>query len=143
MKKVIQRLMYIALLGIGGNALAHDAHHAKHNMVLFGQAEIYASHIVYKVPHNFQVILKLYPDKQTKEKYLADFESHPNDQFILLLDKMDISQIESANQVSGTIFRTDDQGKKVTVVESVSLEKSQFKIIFFDELPLSLESNIK
>jgi hypothetical protein len=34
------------------NASAHD-HHVKHNMVIFGEDQVYASHIVYKVPHNY------------------------------------------------------------------------------------------
>lgn len=141
MKKIIQYIALVAIFNTGANALAHGDHYAKHNMVLFGKAEIYVSHIVYKVPHNFQVILKLELDKKTKEKYLPELDSHPNDQFIFLLDNMDIKKIESASRISGAISRTDEQGKKVILAENVSLEKTQFKVIFFDELPLSLESN--
>src|SRR5687767_9298112 len=48
----------------------HPADHVKHNMVVYGSpAETYASHIVYKVPHNYQVILKIRFDLQTQEIY--------------------------------------------------------------------------
>ena len=60
MKNIAVLILIIAnLTGVQSFAQDH-AHHAKHNMVLFGDGDTYyASHIVYKEPHNFQVILKI------------------------------------------------------------------------------------
>lgn len=115
------------------------AQHAKHNMVLFGEADAYyASHIVYKKPHNFQVILKVKFDSNTKAKIANEMMSHPNDEFIYLLDHMDISKINEKPSISGQIFRSNADGTKQIIFEQIALNETEYSIIYFDELPLSL-----
>lgn len=115
------------------------AAHAKHNMVLFGEAHTYyASHLVYKAPHNYQVILKLDLDASSKTKLGIELQAHPQDQFIFLLDHMDISQIELKPTIAGQIFRNDSTGAKHVIFESVHLSAGEYSVIFFNELPLSL-----
>lgn len=126
---------------LGGYSFANDSHHhhVKHNMVLFGEKEIFASHIVYKVPHNYQVILKISLPIEIKEKYLSARANHSEDQFIFLLDEMNIREIAARTSISGTIFRTNLSGERHTIANRVKLVRDDFAIVYFDELPLSLE----
>ena len=132
---------FIALL-LALSTASHAAdhgHHVKHNMILLGEREVFASHIVYKVPHNYQVILKINLDAQTLPLYQGQKETHPRAQFIYLLDHMDISEIAIAESISGTILREDEQGNRVQLASGVKLAREDFEIVFFDEVPLSLE----
>lgn len=113
-------------------------HHPKHNMILIGESEIFASHIVYKAPHNFQVILKLELDAKTREIYLAERKAHAQEEFIFLLDELDIGQIANLPEISGTIFRRNAGGEKVILAQA-RLTRDEFTVLYFDELPLSLE----
>jgi hypothetical protein len=116
----------------------HDQH-AKHNMLIFGRAEIYASHLLYKVPHNYQVMLKLELPPAVENLYLKERVKHPADKFIFLLDEMNISQIEKADGISASIFRRDRAGEKHVLVPRVELESKDFIVLYLNELPLSLE----
>lgn len=139
MKSIAVLILIIANL-TGVQSFAQDrAHHAKHNMVLFGNGDTYyASHIVYKEPHNFQVILKINLDSSIKEKIASEMQAHLEDQFIYLLDHMDISQINEKPDISGQIFRIAGNGSKQVIFDQVSLNANEYSIIYFDELPLSL-----
>jgi hypothetical protein len=129
----------IWVTGISGFAEGMDhAQHAKHNMVLFGESEVFASHIVYKEPHNYQVILKIKLDAHHQALYLAERSQHPKDQFIYLLDPMNIKDIESAAAISGTISRMDASGVRREIAPNVVVTRENFEVIYFDELPLSL-----
>lgn len=132
-------LLFCTIFSLQTFATDNHSHHAKHNMVLFGESEIFLSHIVYKVPHNFQVILKIELDEKTKATYLQEKKSNPDDEYIFLLDHMDIKDISTVESISGTISRTDAAGAKTILATNVVLKRSQYKVIYFDELPLSLE----
>ncbi len=135
-------IQILILLGFSMTSWAHEGHnHAKHNMVLFGEDEVFASHIVYKVPHNYQVILALSLSAEDKEKYLAARKEHPGDQFIYLLDTMDIKDIATQAVISGPVFYLGADGQKHEVIQSMKITSENFKIIFFDELPLSLSKD--
>lgn len=121
-------------------ASAQTEHLVKHNMVLVGESEIFASHIVYKEPHNYQVILGLNLDPTIKAAYQHERRSHPGDTFIYLLDDMHIAHIRHRSEISGTIFRKDSLGNKVTIAEGVRLPAGAFRVLYFNELPLSLAS---
>ena len=85
MKKCISVFMTAVLILISPFASASQSHrqhpewHVKHNMILVGETEIFASHIVYKVPHNFQVILKIKFDPATLATYRTARAEHPGD----------------------------------------------------------------
>jgi hypothetical protein len=139
MKNLVLLIASAVLVCLAEQSSAQDhSHHPKHNMVLFGTSEIYASHIVYKVPHNYQVILEVKFDSSVQQEYLRAKAEHSSSLFIFLLDSMDIGKIETANSVSGTIQYEDSEGERHLVVEKVSLSKENFKVIYFNELPLSL-----
>ena len=126
-------------LSLSASAFAWaDHNHVKHNMVLFGEQEVFASHIVYKEPHNFQVILSLDIDPDSLQKYLTAKAEHPSEQLLYLLDAMDIKEIDSANGISGSVFYIDGNGEKHEVIPNLTLQRSNFKIVYFDEVPLSL-----
>ena len=141
MKNINHLLISITmfLLSVIASAQYHD-HHTKHNMILFGTpGTYYASHIVYKAPHNFQVILMLNLSEDIKGKIVSEVQYYPDDQLIYLLDQMDISQIESKPPISGQVFRTSSDGVKHMILEKMELQSNQYDLIYFDELPLSLD----
>ena len=112
--------------------------HSKHNMILLGESEIFASHIVYKEPHNFQVILSLNLDEKTKNAYLTAKQAFPKGLFILLLDAIDIKEIAAQEVLTGTILYQDESEQRRVIVPNVTISKDNFRVIYFDELPLSL-----
>jgi hypothetical protein len=119
-------------------ARAHDHVHAKHNMVLFGENEVFASHLVYKAPHNYQVILSLSLSAEDKGKYLAARCEHPTEQLIFLLDEMDIKDIATQRVISGPVFYRGADGERHEVIPNMRITQESFKVVFFNELPLSL-----
>lgn len=116
----------------------HDHHFVEHNMVLFGSGEVFASHIVYKNPHNFQVILRLELPEDVRALYLRERASHPGERFIYYLDRMHIGSIETATEITGTIFRKTETGEKIILARDVRLPRERFSLIFFNEVPESL-----
>ncbi len=121
------------------NSFAQHEHHAKHNMVMMGEQEIFISHIVYKVPHNYQVILKIKLTQDALTEYLNAKRNTPNNLMILLLDHMYISKIADASEISGTILTEDPAGNRTEILTDVKITKENFRIIYFDEVPLNLE----
>lgn len=116
-------------------------HHAKHNMVIYGASEVYASHIVYKVPHNYEVIVRVKFPVAVQEKYNAARLKHPGDTFIFLLDSSDISAIQTADHLSGVLFSRDGKGQRSEIEAALTLGKGSFEVIYFEELPLSLAAD--
>lgn len=139
MKKLVQLAVLAMNLFMPQFALAHDPSHAtRHNLVLFGRDETFASHIVYKAPHNFQVILEINFDFQTHQKYLLARQAQPDGLFIFLLEPIDISRIESADILKGALLYEDVQGHRHTVVPEIALTKESYRLVYFNELPLAL-----
>ena len=114
------------------------AQHARHNMVVHGAVEVFASHIVYKVPHNYQVIIRVRFSKQAQAAYLAARAEHPNDTFIFLLDAVHIADLAAQERISGVLFRRDVNDARVDIATNVVLERSQYDVVYSEELPLSL-----
>lgn len=139
MKNLVVVGTYLALSFFGLEGGAHPNHHVKHNMVLLGTTEVFASHIVFKRPHNYQVILKINFDEAAQTAYLREREAHPQDQMIFLLDEMDIKDIQSHNAIVGTLIRVDSKRQRIPILESIILKGRNFSVLFFNELPLSLE----
>lgn len=117
------------------------SHHSQHNMVLFGEDKLYASHIVYKEPHNYQVILKLDLESNLQAAINNEQRLYPNDTFILLLDSMDIGQIQSKPKISGQVFRRSSDEMKHLILEKLEIDPKKYSVTYFNELPLDLSSN--
>jgi hypothetical protein len=130
-------VLALALVVMSVSAYAHE-NHTKHNMVLVGENEIFASHIVYKSPHNYQVILKINLSAETRSKYLSARKSAPGNLMILLLDSMDISKIASTTALSGTLLSEDQNGNRSELETNIKIEQKDFQLLYFDEVPLSL-----
>ena len=113
-----------------------EGHYSKHNMLLNGSDEIFASHIVYKKPHNFQIILRVRFPEAVKQHYLNVRTNDPDAQIVFLLDPMDISAIAAAPAITGSLQERGSSNK--IIVPHVTLQKKDFDVIFFDELPLDL-----
>ncbi|MBK7891569.1 MAG: hypothetical protein IPJ84_12255 [Bdellovibrionales bacterium] len=64
---------------------------------------------------------------------------HTEERHILLLDSMDIGEIENKKTISGKIQVEDVTGVRRDLVQNVGLSNDHFKIVYFNELPLSLE----
>lgn len=126
-----------AMFGSLAFAQGH-VHHSRHNMVLFGEAEVFASHIVYKVPHNYQVVLRLDLPAPQLASYRAERAAHPADLILFLLDPADIGAIETATEISGRFVRVDANGARLEFGVAFTLERGAFSVLYFNELPLSL-----
>ena len=127
----MKNLLLLILLTFTSLTFAHT-----HNMIMLGEKEVFLSHIVYKVPHNFQVILKVKLDDVAMENY--ERARPTSSLMILLLDHMDISQIQNVASVTGTMFSEDESGNRTEIQSRVKIERADFEVIYFDELPLSL-----
>lgn len=141
--RILQNVALLAALALSAGAPAeattdHDHAHVEHNMVLYGTNEIFASHIVFKNPHHYQVILGLDLPEEIRARYTAERAANPGARFIYLLDPMSIGAIETAAEISGTIFRRGPDGEKIILARQVRLPRARFKIIFFNTLPESL-----
>lgn len=138
MKTITKILGFLILTLTGAGAEAHADHQVKHNMLMLGESEIFISHIVYKQPHNYQVILKMDFEESVRNTYLEEKKKYPDQEFIFFLDKMCIADIESADSIQGVMFRRDADGNKTILFDTVKVVKSRYKIVFFNELPLNL-----
>lgn len=141
---MINRILVYLIFGFSLTTFAQTNHlnHAKHNMIIFGdQGHHYASHIVYKAPHNFQVVLKLQLNSDLDQRLASEKSQHPTDEFVYLLDAMDISQIKNQPSLRGQILRKSMDGVTRIISALVELKASDYSIIYFDELPLSLEAD--
>ena len=138
-KLIIGAAIFISLHSVAWCEEGHS-HGTKHKMVLFGEKEVFASHIVYKVPHNFQVIIKIIMDDADKEKYIAAKAANPSAQFIYVLNPMNIGEIASASEISGSVVFVGEDDHQNEVIPNVKISRSHFEIIYLDELPLSLAS---
>ena len=138
--KFIMTTLSLVLISVSGYCQDHS-HHPKHNMILMGESQIFASHIVYKEPHNYQVLLQIEFDEITRETYLASKKMHPEDLFIFLLAPMEIKDIASQPSLSGTILYENPDGQRTPIITNVFISKVNFKIIYFDEVLLSLKAS--
>lgn len=120
---------------------AEQMHHPKHNLVVFGETQVFASHIVFKQPHNYQVELALTFSADVQDAYLRARTGHPDDTYIFLLDPVDISQVSNLERLTGALFRRDHNNQRFDIASSVVVERDSFQVIFLQELPLSLSSN--
>lgn len=140
--RTLSQILLTLLLTVAVEAQDHQ-HHPPHNMILLGTNEVFASHIVYKEPHNFQVILKVDFDSETLAVYQNSKSENPQQLFIFLLDSMDIAKIGELTELSGKVLFENANNERVVIRQNVVLKKEQFKIVYFDELPLSLEKKPK
>lgn len=134
----MQKLLLLLSMLYCFKASAHD--HAKHNMLLFGEREIYASHLVYKQPHNFQVILKVELNEADRQAYLAARRAHPKALIRFLLDPLDISQIDAQNLISGPVYLDEENNEAQLLIPSMAIPRSRYSVLYLDELPLSLKA---
>ena len=68
----------------------------------------------------------------------ADF---PTDEIVFMLDPMSIGSIETAVAISGKIIHRNETGQGI-VQAGITLQDSQFDVIYFNELPLSLAGTV-
>ncbi len=139
-RNFITILFPLLCLDVNLQAQTHAGHPhlAKHQMILLGEAELIASHIVYKAPHNFQILMSLNLPPAVYELYRSERLNHPQDLMIFKLDPIDLATIRQQTQLIGSLIRQTET-ENVVLFENVILEQADFKILYFDELPLSLE----
>jgi hypothetical protein len=131
-------VLFFTLLSLTSFAQGHPAHHAKHGFFLYGDKTLYASHIVYKVPHNYQVILRITPQDDLQLEYNKAKSLEPANKFIFVFDHMDLSKIESYPTVTGILFSEDQNGDRRAVSGRLELTVKSYEILYFSELPAEL-----
>jgi len=134
-------VMLISILSLSAPLHGEDhSRHVSHGMLLFGTEEVFADHIVYKEPHNYQIILKVEFDGETKQKYLDALSSYPSGEIIFMLDPLDIETIPSAFVITGKIIHRHASAAS-DVQTDISLASDQFEVVYFKKLPLSLSGS--
>ncbi len=128
----------LALSAIDAPSGDHSHHNVKHNFIMYGENPIYASHLIYKAPHNFQVILQLNLSSQLVTSISELRIQNPNAVFYFEALNLDFSEFSNVNELTGAIFYEDEAGRRHTVIESNSITKDNFKVIYFYQLPLDL-----
>lgn len=132
------RFLFLMFITLQSNFMYGHSGHAKHNMLVFGTDEIFASHLVYKRPHNYQVILTLNFDQETRAAYLIFRQNRPFALVKFLLDHSDIAKIESMEALTGPLLYEDEAGKNQEILPNISIPRKDFKILYLEELPLAL-----
>lgn len=140
MLKILGALLVATLATVPSPGLLADDHHhhVRHNMVVYGEKEVHASHIVYKAPHNVQVIVRIEFPEAALEAYRAARADYPTDTYLFLLDPIDIAKIDEAESLTGALFRRDAGGRRVDLAASVTVDRADFDVVYLQELPLSL-----
>ncbi|GAA4842317.1 hypothetical protein [Algivirga pacifica] len=83
-KEVLLVISFFIFLTTALQAQEHSPKHTKdrpstHGMLLFGNHQIYASHLpMFHSPHDYQVLLKLELSEMDKEQFLKDKAQHPH-----------------------------------------------------------------
>ena len=77
-------------------------------------------------------------DDAVKASYAAARRDFPESTFVLLLDPLDISKLELQVAISGTVYRLLSDGARVEIARDVRLQRKDYRILYFDEVPLSL-----
>jgi hypothetical protein len=114
-------------------------HHIKHYMLVFGENPLFLSHVVYKSPHNFQVILQASLPTDILVQYQREKVLHPEDQILLLLEPIEIGKINTERPtLKGSLLREAKDGTTVEISPEVPV--LNYQMIYFNELPLSLEA---
>lgn len=109
-------------------------------MLIYGQQEIFADHVVYKSPHNYQVILKLHFDEDTLFAYQHSRDEFPARQIYLILDPMNIAEIKTAPILSGKLIQEIDNGNPKIIKENVSIPSGEFSVLYLEALPFTENS---
>jgi hypothetical protein len=139
MKNVMLVAMVLALMGVSSSGMAQSHEHlSKHGFVLMGDEQIFASHIVYKHPHNYQILIELTFDAKTTQVLRNARAAEPENLFVFVLDPLDLTQIASQRSLTGIIQSRNKNDERTTIIDGVVVANRFFKIIYFEELPLSL-----
>jgi len=131
-------VLLFTFISLSSFSQEHPAHHVKHGFFLYGDKTLYASHIVYKVPHNYQVILRITPHHDLQLEYNKAKSLEPASKFIFVFDQMDLTKIESYPTVTGILFSEDLNGDCQAVTGRLELTEKSYEVIYFSELPASL-----
>jgi hypothetical protein len=105
------RRLFSLFLGIGilaSAAIASDRETpATHGMVIFGQSNIYASHLpMYHAPHDAQVILQIDLDSATQVALINDRNKHPGTLYTLSPTPFVLSDLKKGlNRLTATLYR--------------------------------------
>lgn len=116
----------------------HD-HQARHNMIVYGnQDQLFASHMIYKFPHNYQVILKIDLGSQNKSLLTEALANSNTRNVLFVLDRMNIGEIQTKPVLTGALEQELNDGSSQILVDHLEVSPENYSIIYFEELPLSL-----
>lgn len=121
---------------IGKISLAADSHPAKHQFILFGDSQIFASHIIAQPPHNYQVLLEIKVNEDEKQSYLDTKVRNPDAKIIFVVNSIDLHDIASAKSLSGDLLVEQSDGQRKKILPTLSVAREDFKIIYTDEVVL-------
>ncbi len=140
MGETMKKLCLVLIMTIISTLSAQaQSAHAKHNMILLGEKELFLSHIVYKVPHNYQILVKVKLDSGTQTIYSKARSQYPDNLFIFLLSEVDLVELPRTKILKGNLLVELENGTRTVLEQNVEID--DFSILYFDELPLDLSSH--
>lgn len=128
----------LLLLALATNAQAHSGAHVPHQLLLYGQEEVFASHIIAPSPHHHQLILKIKLPVTARDLLKRERASHPGQSFIYRLEAMDLGEFGVQTELRGRLQRIESSATRVPLIEDLRIPKDHVEIIYHAELPLSL-----
>jgi hypothetical protein len=129
-------------LALAAPLLAAHAHPARHGMLLFGEKAVFASHIVNRVPHNYQVVLQVWLAPAARAAYDRARAEYPGQSLVLALDHLEIGNLETGKpELGGDLVRVTPEGERIPFHSGVRLSPWDYERIFFQELPLDLSGD--
>jgi len=129
--------LFTSIMAFGGGSHEHPPVHKKHSFVFVDRNAEYATHVVYKKPHNFQVNIRLKPLPLLP--YIAEaMASFPEQSFFIQFNPFDISKMNEKPDLSATIVREDSSGQLIPIAKDFSLVAGNYEVTYFEELPLDL-----
>lgn len=142
LKTVSALILFLMSVQVPASTEGNHGHagHVRHNMLLYGVEPVFASHIVYKEPHNYQLILQLGLDELARSTYLKIRNEHPEVRQFLLLDPLDLNEFASTDSLTGSLLYEELDGKRHVLLERITIPKKSYKVIYFEKLPVSLGS---
>lgn len=113
----------------------HSHHTVKHYFVLMGENEVFASHVVYRPPHNYQVLMKVQLPAEIETKYLESKKQFPKATFLLYFNPFVVSEIQSYPVLKGVLLQQNPDGQETLIAENLSLDAKDYQIFYFEEVP--------
>jgi hypothetical protein len=106
-----------------------------HGMLVFGEAEIYLSHLpMFHAPHNYQLIMAAEFGKEVKSVYLQSRRKHPAERIYTLAPVPFVLPeiVKNGKRFTAALYRGHFERGGVPIASGITVEVK--KVVFFEKL---------